>query len=94
MAAIGAAIFIGTEAIMAQEQQETVANPEVLIGMVAGKVWEVLVQKGPQSPDTIARNTKLKGGDVDLAIGWLARENKLNIHLDSRGKIGKIALKS
>ncbi len=49
------------------------------IGMTAGKVYRYLASNGP------ALNTKLKkdlGVDsslVDQAIGWLARENKLDI---------------
>lgn len=78
---------------MAEQQSDSEANPEILIGLAAGKVWEILL-KGPQTAETIAKHTKLKSSDVDLAIGWLARENKLKISLDGRGRIGKIALKS
>lgn len=70
--------------------EETVT---AIIGTNAGKVWNVLKEKGPLTIDSIVRNTKLKSRDTDLAIGWLAREDKLVIDRDGRGRIAKVALR-
>lgn len=59
----------------------TVSNGEVVneavIGDNAGKVWNALSQKGSQTLSNLSRQTNLKPQEVDKAIGWLAREGKL-----------------
>jgi Winged helix-turn-helix domain (DUF2582) len=50
-----------------------------LIGEAAGKVWSYLDQNGGSNLTQIKKGVK---GDANLilqAIGWLAREDKLNI---------------
>ena len=61
------------------------------IGETAGAVWKTLNKNGPMS---LAKLVERVGGNRDLAmqaIGWLAREDKLEISETSRGK--NIALK-
>jgi hypothetical protein len=61
------------------------------IGEAAGAVWRVLNDQGPQS---LAKIVERVGGNRDLVmqgIGWLAREDKLEISETKRGRI--IALK-
>lgn len=48
----------------------------VQIGENAGKVWEAL-QGGALTLDQLRKATKLKVADLNLALGWLAREGKL-----------------
>jgi hypothetical protein len=43
----------------------------------AGKVWQVLNQKGPLSQTKLTTTTVLDQHQVQAAIGWLARENKI-----------------
>jgi len=72
----------------------------------AGKIWEVLNEKGCLEKTNILKITQLNEDDLYIGIGWLARENKIheedencfkldNTNLDSKigahaGKIWKI----
>ena len=47
-----------------------------LIGANAGKIWSAL-QNGALSNKALKKATKLKDADLNLALGWLAREGKL-----------------
>ncbi len=56
------------------------------IGETAGQVWQRLESKGPA---TIAKLVKEIDAPRDLlmqALGWLAREDKINIEGDARSK--------
>ena len=48
-----------------------------LIGANAGKIWNAL-QAGALSSKALKKATKLKEAELNLALGWLAREGKLN----------------
>jgi hypothetical protein len=57
------------------------------IGQTAGAVWRTLAEQGPLS---LAKVVERVGGNRDLvlqAIGWLAREGKLEIAETKRGRI-------
>jgi hypothetical protein len=69
-------------------------------GINAGKIWDVLNVKGALNKKKILETTKLNNKDFYLALGWLARENKIyreeknNYRLDETNltvEIGKIA---
>ena len=47
-----------------------------LIGANAGKIWNAL-QAGALSSKALKKATKLKEAELNLALGWLAREGKL-----------------
>ena len=47
------------------------------IGENAGLVWAAL-QNGAQGLKALKKATKLKNDELFLALGWLAREGKLN----------------
>ena len=47
------------------------------IGSNAGKVWRILNEKGEQSMFTLCHELGLTCEDVAIAIGGLARENKI-----------------
>ena len=47
------------------------------IGLNAGKIWRILNEKGELSMFDLCRELGLTFEDVALAIGWLARENKI-----------------
>lgn len=48
-----------------------------LIGENAGLIW-VALQNGALSTKDLKKATKIKTvGDLNLALGWLARENKI-----------------
>ncbi len=48
------------------------------IGENAGKIWSAL-QGGALSQKDLKKATKLKNDELFLALGWLAREGKLNV---------------
>jgi len=59
-------------------------NIKEQIGLTAGDVWHLLNQSGPQ---TLAQLKKgLNGGAefLPFAIGWLAREDKVEIAADKK----------
>lgn len=48
----------------------------VKIGENAGLVWQAL-QAGAMTTKALKKATKLKEADMNMAFGWLARENKI-----------------
>jgi hypothetical protein len=46
-------------------------------GQNAGKVWQMLNEKGPLSETKLINSTFLKECQLCAAVGWLARENKI-----------------
>lgn len=51
------------------------------IGENAGLVWNAL-QGGALTTKAIKKATKLKEADLNLALGWLARENKISFEIN------------
>lgn len=49
------------------------------VGHTAGKVWRELSQNGPQTVSQLKRNLNGEGDVLQFAIGWLAREAKVEI---------------
>ena len=47
------------------------------IGINAGGIWSLLSEKGRLSISAIVEYTNYKGEQVLLALGWLAREGKV-----------------
>jgi hypothetical protein len=60
------------------------------IGETAGKVWQYLSQHPGSTPAHIARALRVKDDLLNMAIGWLAREGKLNFEL--QGKTTRLTL--
>ncbi|NWF99442.1 MAG: winged helix-turn-helix domain-containing protein [Thermoanaerobaculaceae bacterium] len=52
------------------------------IGTAAGVVWRLLKASGPATLYAIERGAALPRPLVPLALGWLAREGKLQIQED------------
>lgn len=48
------------------------------IGAAAGDVWRYLAQEGPTSLAQLKKGLELSGPQVERAIGWLAREDKID----------------
>ena len=63
-----------------------------LIGDAAGKIWHFLDQNGEASVNKITTETGLSKNDIQRAIGWLAKEDKINIEL--KGRVETLSLKS
>ncbi len=53
-----------------------------VIGTWAGQVWTALSEADVLGVKQIKKITKLKDKEVFAAIGWLAREDKLNIQVN------------
>lgn len=54
------------------------------IGMSAGLVWNALDQAEAMSTKQLKKVTKLKDKELYAALGWLAREDKINIQVDDK----------
>lgn len=50
-----------------------------IVGVNAGKVWRALNEVKPISISELSRRVNLSVESTALAIGWLARENKVSI---------------
>ncbi len=53
-------------------------NTEI-IGIWAGSVWNALNEADVLGMKQLKKITKLKEKEICAALGWLARENKVNI---------------
>ena len=58
-----------------------------IIGAAAGKIWEYLEENGPTSVTKVTKETELNRNDVQRAIGWLAKEGKLNFEMEGRTEL-------
>jgi DNA-binding MurR/RpiR family transcriptional regulator len=61
------------------------------IGKSAGLIWEFLQQNGPSTMTKMGEACSLDSKALQRAIGWLAREDKIDFV--SRGRSELIALK-
>lgn len=52
------------------------------IGLNAGSVWNALNEADTLGIKQLKKITKLKEKEVYAALGWLAREGKVNINAD------------
>ncbi len=57
---------------------------ENTIGSIAGKVWDHLATEGEASVSAVARAVDEPQTKVNMAIGWLAKEGKLEFNADGR----------
>jgi hypothetical protein len=64
----------------------TVVSGVEQIGEVAGQVWQTLHTDGPLSLAKLVKSVDQPRDLVMQALGWLAREDKLEIDENSRGK--------
>ena len=51
------------------------------IGEFAGVIWNAL-QGGALTLDALRKATKLKVADLNLGLGWLAREGKISFEVN------------
>jgi predicted RNA-binding protein (virulence factor B family) len=62
-----------------------------IIGDAAGKIWQYLETNGAASATKIEKETGISKNDVQRAIGWLSKEDKLLI--ETKGRVETISLK-
>ena len=60
------------------------SNLDSEIGSHAGRVWKILDIWGDVDYDSIKRLSDLDDEELHAALGWLAREDKININENSR----------
>lgn len=60
------------------------------IGINAGLVWTAL-ESGELNVKAVKKATKLSEKDLNLALGWLARESKLNFREEEKELFVSIA---
>lgn len=58
---------------------------EDTIGEVAGEVWDFLEENGETSVSGVTKGVDSPGTKVYMAMGWLAREDKLEFLDQKRG---------
>jgi predicted transcriptional regulator len=56
------------------------------IGDAAGKIWIYLDKNGPTSVSKIATETEINKTEIQRAIGWLLKEDKLLIETIGRAE--------
>ncbi|MFB3924323.1 MAG: winged helix-turn-helix domain-containing protein [Terriglobia bacterium] len=54
------------------------------IGETAGEVWRLLASEGPQSAAQLKKKLNPKGELLNMALGWLAREDKIELSNDKK----------
>ena len=67
-----------------QQQKENIMIKKE-IGTNAGRIWEFLNIKGEMPITEIKKKLKLKEFDLHIALGWLAREDKIFFHVKEDG---------
>jgi predicted HTH transcriptional regulator len=48
------------------------------IGENAGNIWKILKENGQMSSSALKKTVRLSEKDINMGLGWLARENKLS----------------
>ena len=56
------------------------------IGDAAGIIWKYLDTNGPASVNKVTTETGINKNDVQRAIGWLSKEDKLSIEMIGRAE--------
>lgn len=69
----------------------TKLSQEEQIGFAAGEIYNYLSQNGTTSFSKMKKELDLKGNFADLGLGWLARENK--VELSQKGPAVKVSLR-
>ena len=55
-------------------------NLTTKIGGDAGRVWEALSKLGENDASSIAKYSRIEQDEVHAALGWLAREDKIDVN--------------
>ena len=55
------------------------------IGNNAGLIWNALNANGRMTESKLKKETALASADFYTALGWLAREGKLNVEVETKG---------
>lgn len=66
---------------------ETTVNDVDQIGIAAGQIWSYLAENGPSSLNKLTRSLEISRELAMQAVGWLAREDKLDFQQTTRGRL-------
>ena len=61
-----------------------ISNMDPEIGTHAGRIWKILDIWGEADFTTIQRLSELNEQEIQVALGWLARENKIDYNENKR----------
>ena len=70
---------------MAKKEELVAFVPQ--IGAVAGAIWQTLSEGGPMSTSKLVKAVGEPRDTVMAALGWLAREEKINIDDEGRNRM-------
>jgi hypothetical protein len=70
---------------MAKKEESVPFVPH--IGEVAGVIWRTLSEGGPMSTSKLVKAVGEPRDTVMAALGWLAREEKVNIDDEGRNRV-------
>jgi len=62
-------------------------SPVAQVGETAGVIWHTLNENGPLSLAKLTKAADVPRDVVMQGIGWLAREGKIDIDENSRGRV-------
>ena len=71
--------------------KKVILSQEEKIGFAAGEIYNYLNQNGTTTFAKMKKELDLKGNFADLGLGWLARENKVEI--SQKGLAVKVSLR-
>ncbi len=54
------------------------------VGATAGKIWTYLEKHGRSSVSAVEKAAKVPKREIQMAIGWLAREDKIELAEEKR----------
>lgn len=60
-------------------KEQAITDLKESVGHTAGKIWSQLSEGGPQTIAQLKKKLNGEGDLVNLAVGWLAREDKVDI---------------
>ncbi len=60
------------------------------IGETAGRVWQILDKDGPLSITTLQRRADVPSRLLYMALGWLAREDKVEVTAEGRNYLVRL----
>ena len=65
----------------------TEESVDLVFGINAGIIWDLLSLKGPMPARELAKSAALRIDDVHGALGWLGRESKIDVKKKGRSRI-------
>ena len=66
---------------------EMTESVDLVFGINAGIIWDLLNLNGPMSAGGLASSAALRIEDVHGALGWLGREDKIDVKKKGRSRI-------